>query len=200
MKIETNTYPKPLAGLIEYCAFNFNTTPEAIKSKIRKREVVMARHFYRYLARTYFGGYYSLATIGSLLQNSDHANVQHSCTVVINAISTEGKKVGSWGNKFKVNEQKFVDEHLQPMLLKIREVETTRNFNKNGLLFRQQKQIIKREKIIASMYNEFLKMSKELKGYVDNDKLMIEGYLKHKAKSLISEKKASLRELKMSVL
>lgn len=199
MKIETNTYPKPLADLVEYCAFNFDTTPEAIKSNTRKREVAMARHFYRYLAKTYFGGYYSLARIGSLLKNADHANVQHSCAVVLNSIATEGKRAGTWGSKFKINEQKFVDEHLQPMLLEIREVETAKKFNKNGLLLRQQKQIIKREKIIASMYNEFLKMSKELKGFVDDDKLMVEGYLKHKAKSLISEKKESLRELKMSI-
>jgi len=197
MKVETSTYPTPLVKLLEFCAWELGVEPEAVRGKSRKKEVVMARHFYRYLAKAYLGGYYSLAVIGSLLANANHANVYNSCKNVTDLKDTEGGKKGTYGYLFKTLEKKFVEEELQTLLLQVRKTVLKDRFEKSGLLRRQQMKIIKRDKAVSAMYNEFLKISKTLKEYAEHDGR--EGFI-NGLNSLLHEKKQVMLGYKMNTI
>jgi len=67
----------------------FNISPESLKSKTRKREIVQARQITMYFAKNYTKN--SLAIIGSIVGGKDHATVLHACRTVQNLIETDKK-------------------------------------------------------------------------------------------------------------
>ncbi len=65
----------------------FNITPDLLKSKTRKREIVQSRQVAMYFAKIYTKN--SLATIGSMIGGKDHATVLHACKTVNNLMETD---------------------------------------------------------------------------------------------------------------
>lgn len=196
MKLEKTVYPLALEMILTFCADYFDTDKELVKSKVRRREIVMIRHFSRYLSRKYLDGYYSLAVIGSITR-CDHATVLHSDRAVVNAIETEGKKPNTWGCSFKEAEIVFVEERLKDITKVARGGQQKKILDSRNLIYRQERKLSQKDKVISSMYNEFLKLSKEIVECIDNDNLMTEGYLKRKAKDYVNSRKATLRSLKL---
>ncbi len=67
----------------------FNISLESIKSKTRKREIVIARHVAMYLAKQYTN--HSLQSIGDYCGGRDHSTVLHAIQTINNMLSTEHK-------------------------------------------------------------------------------------------------------------
>lgn len=67
----------------------FNISLESIKSKTRKREIVIARHVAMYLAKQYTN--HSLQFIGDYCGGRDHSTVLHAIQTINNMLSTEHK-------------------------------------------------------------------------------------------------------------
>jgi len=65
----------------------FNMQAEQLKSKTRKREIVQARQIAMYFAKNFTKN--SLAAIGSVIGDKDHATVLHACKTVSNLIDTD---------------------------------------------------------------------------------------------------------------
>ena len=199
MKMQTNQYPTPLLNIVEFCAEYFKITPQDMKMKTRKRKIVQPRHFSRYLSRKYLGGYYSLAAIGSVT-GCDHSMVLSSCKAVSTSIEAEKNIKGSYGQSFHNAEIEFVESKLGNIILSARAGRTKLVFNGNNMLRRQEYKLIKKDKVIASMYNEFLKLSSDIKNLIDQDQLMSEGYLKQRAKQRVEDARVSIRNIKLSML
>lgn len=75
-----------IKNIIEIVARQKHMTPEKLKSKTRKREIVEARQLAMYLAKEYTTA--SLVTIGWEIGEKDHATVLHACKVVNNLQET----------------------------------------------------------------------------------------------------------------
>jgi len=70
------TYNVTMSELIKVVAQEFKLSPFDLKSKSRKKEIVLARQIAMYLARNIIG--LSLSTIGSYFGGKDHTTVLHS--------------------------------------------------------------------------------------------------------------------------
>lgn len=81
-----------IKNIVEIVARQKHMTPERLKKKSRKREIVEARQLAMYLAKEYTTA--SLATIGYEIGKKDHATVLHSCKVVNNLQETYGNYRG----------------------------------------------------------------------------------------------------------
>lgn len=75
-----------IKNIVEIVARQKRMTPERLKAKTRKREIVEARQLAMYLAKEYTTA--SLETIGSEIGSKDHATVLHACKVVNNLQQT----------------------------------------------------------------------------------------------------------------
>jgi len=74
-------------NIIKIVAKQTNITPEQLKSKTNKPEIVQPRQLAMYLATEYTTA--SLATIGSKIGGKDHATVLYSCKTVNNLKETD---------------------------------------------------------------------------------------------------------------
>ena len=83
----------------------FNISLESIKSKTRKKEIVIARHVAMYLAKQYTN--HSLKSIGNYCGGRDHSTVLHAIQAVNDMLATE--------HHFKIS----VEEIMRKVKLKI---------------------------------------------------------------------------------
>ncbi|MCX7954289.1 MAG: chromosomal replication initiator protein DnaA [Bacteroidales bacterium] len=67
----------------------FDITPEMLKQKTRKHEIVQARQIIMFFARMYTKK--SLSVIGSIVGGKDHATVLHACKAIKNLMETNKK-------------------------------------------------------------------------------------------------------------
>ncbi|MBN1111474.1 MAG: chromosomal replication initiator protein DnaA [Bacteroidales bacterium] len=65
----------------------FSLTPEQLREKTRKREIVQARQIAMYFSKSLTKA--SLASIGSQIGGKDHATVLHACKTVSNLLETD---------------------------------------------------------------------------------------------------------------
>jgi chromosomal replication initiator protein len=65
----------------------FGISIEQMKSKTRRREVVQTRQIIMYFAKLYTNS--SLASIGQVCGDKDHATVLHACKTVKNLLETD---------------------------------------------------------------------------------------------------------------
>lgn len=68
-------------------------SPDQIRSKTRKREIVEARQIAMSMSKLFTRA--SLATIGSEIGGKDHATVLHACKTINNLMDTDQKFLGS---------------------------------------------------------------------------------------------------------
>lgn len=88
----------------KFVAEHFNTTPELLKDKTRKQEIVVARQVAMYLAKEHTG--FSLKTIGYHFGGRDHSTVIHAIQSVNDLIDTDKRMAASiqeLRNKLKLN-------------------------------------------------------------------------------------------------
>ena len=77
----------------KFVAEHFNTTPELLKDKTRKQEIVVARQVAMYLAKEHTG--FSLKTIGYHFGGRDHSTVIHAIQSVNDLIDTDKRMAAS---------------------------------------------------------------------------------------------------------
>ena len=91
--------PSKFIGEILKVVSQESTIPiNVILTKSRKREVVEQRQKAMSLAKTFTGA--SLATIGLMIGNKDHATVLHACKTVNNLMDTDKNYKGDYTNMY----------------------------------------------------------------------------------------------------
>lgn len=93
IKIEKKT-SNFIEKICEIVAAQHGMTVEQIKSKTRKREIVMARQLAMSFSKDYTNA--SLATIGDEIGEKDHATVLHACRTVNNLKDTDRRYRGRY--------------------------------------------------------------------------------------------------------
>ena len=78
-----------------YCNNNTHT----LKSKTRRREAVIARQLFFYVARKLFKGRYTLKNIGKISGGRDHSTVLHGIKTIEDLMSVD-KSINNWTNSF----------------------------------------------------------------------------------------------------
>ncbi len=96
------TYPKQpsafIGEILKVVSAESNIPIDLILMKSRKREIVDLRQKAMSLAKTFTGA--SLATIGSVIGNMDHATVLHACRTVNDLIDTDKSYKGDYINMY----------------------------------------------------------------------------------------------------
>ncbi|MBA7539151.1 Chromosomal replication initiator protein DnaA [subsurface metagenome] len=101
-----------IKNIVEIVARQQHMTPERLKAKTRKREIVEARQLAMYLATEYTTA--SLATIGEEIGEKNHSTVLHSCKIVNNLQETDRNYRGIFYIlKEKVEEETKDFEYLE---------------------------------------------------------------------------------------
>jgi len=67
----------------------YSLPPGAVHFKIRKREIVIARQLSHYFTREVFKRELSLADIGKLIGNKDHATILNSIRAINDSLDTD---------------------------------------------------------------------------------------------------------------
>lgn len=201
MKDRMTIAPTPLFEILEFTSNYFEVDIKELKGKKRDRYICQPRHFSRYISKKYLNKYYTLQQIGSIT-NAGHDTVIYSVKSVEESIDTEGKIKNTWGRKFVEAEEHFVNHILRDLIHKnnLSGNPVKISLRSHSKLLRQQhRELIKKDNVIGSMYLNFAKAIKEIESYIDNDQLVKEGYLKHKAKMLLKQKRDTLNRVKMTV-
>lgn len=103
-------------NIIKIVAKQTNITPEQLKSKIQKREIVQPRQLAIYMANEYTTA--SLGTIGLMIGGKDHSTVIHAIKTVNNLMRTDQEyrglyyilkeKIENAAKKFDASKYDFV--------------------------------------------------------------------------------------------
>ena len=196
MKIYTNEHPITLIKVVEFCSDYFHTPVKDIIGKNRKDEYVMCRHFSRYLSNKYLKKYYSLAVIGAVT-GCDHATVLHSVKVVESLMETEGDKNSGWGSSFVLAHIHF-RMNVLPSIISLAHKKVIQPSRFSNVVTREKRRVLRKEKTIADMYNEFLKFTRHFNILMERDRFLQEGYLKKRYKKEVNEVLDKMRTLKLN--
>ena len=85
--IKTDNIPLTVDDILEHVCRHYEVTPNAVKSKSRKREVVIPRQLSMYLAKKYTN--IPVSRIGKLIGSRDHSTVLHSISIMEEAIRND---------------------------------------------------------------------------------------------------------------
>ncbi len=85
--VKTNTKEITVEYIQKLVCDHFGITVESCNSKTRKREIVQVRQLAMYLSKKYTKS--SLATIGEICGNKDHATVLYACKAIENLLDTD---------------------------------------------------------------------------------------------------------------
>lgn len=84
--IKTDNIPLTIDDIIEHVCRHYEVTPNLVKGKSRKHEIVVTRQLSMYLAKKYTN--MPISRIGKLIGSRDHSTVLHSINVIEQNIAT----------------------------------------------------------------------------------------------------------------
>ena len=85
--IKTDNAPLTVDEILEHVCRHYEETPNTVKGKSRKREVVVPRQLSMYLTKKYTN--IPISRIGKLIGSRDHSTVLHSIAIIEEAISND---------------------------------------------------------------------------------------------------------------
>ena len=85
--IKTDNAPLTVDEILEHVCRHYEVTPNTVKGKSRKREVVVPRQLSMYLTKKYTN--IPISRIGKLIGSRDHSTVLHSIAIIEEAISND---------------------------------------------------------------------------------------------------------------
>ena len=83
--IKTDNNPLTVDDILEHVCRHYEVTPNVVKGKSRKHEIVMPRQLSMYLAKKYTN--LPISRIGKLIGSRDHSTVLHSINLIEQAIN-----------------------------------------------------------------------------------------------------------------
>lgn len=103
---------KDINELFTQVCYVLNIEPETMRKRGRKRQVIIARHFFCYLVKETFEYRYTLQYIGEFLTCYDHTSVIHAINECRNNINTGEKGMTTilrqWNEYNYYNEEELI--------------------------------------------------------------------------------------------